>query len=348
MATRVGIVGASGYTSSELIRLLVQHPSVFELTLVTSETYNGHRVDQILPNLKGFVDLNFEKLNIGRLKDLVDVVVLGVPHKVAMSFVPRILDQGLRVIDFSADYRLRERSIYEHWYELKHTDESQLGHAIYGLPEQYRELIRSATLVANPGCYPTGAILALAPLLKDHLIDTNTIIIDSKSGISGAGSKPKDVTHYPNRESNTTVYGLPKHRHTPEIEQELGVIAGENVQVTFAPHLVPMTRGILTTTYASLIIPMTTIEILERCKKNYRNEPFVHVLGEGEYPQTKAVLGSNFCHMGLAVDPRTQRVIVMTAIDNLVKGAAGAVVQNLNLMYGLDETAGLMWPGMMP
>ena len=348
MPTRIGIVGGSGYTSSELMRLLVQHSSNFELALVTSETYSGYRVDQILPNLKGFVDLSFEKLDMNQLKNETDVVVLGVPHKVAMSLVPDISDQGLRIVDFSADYRLREEEVYNKWYQTNHTDTFRLSHSVYGLPERYRESIRSAQLVANPGCYPTGAILALAPLVKEHIVDKTTIIIDSKSGISGAGSKPKDITHYSNRESNTVTYGLPAHRHTPEIEQELRVISGADIVVTFAPHLVPMTRGILTTAYAELTSPMTTTSLLKRYQMAYQSEPFVRVLNEGEYPQTKSVLGSNFCHIGLVVDPRTQRVIVMSAIDNMMKGAAGAVVQNLNLMYGLNEKTGLMYPGMMP
>ena len=220
--------------------------------------------------------------------------------------------------------------------------------AVYGIPEQYRDQIPSAQLVANPGCYPTGSILALAPLVTAHLIDNKSIIIDSKSGISGAGSKAKKVTHYPNRESNSTAYSLVTHRHTPEIEQELRAIAGETVMVNFTPHLVPMTRGILTTTYANLAVSTTTADILDHYCCTYVEEPFVQVLDIGEYPQTKAVLGSNFCHLGLEVDPRTNRVIVMSTIDNLVKGAAGAVVQNLNLMYGLTETAGLMSPGLMP
>jgi len=345
---RVGIVGASGYTSSELMRLLIQHPAGFELTLVTSETYTGQRVDRVLPNLRGFVDLYFEKLEIEKLKDRVNVVVLAVPHKVAMDFVPRILDQDLRVVDFSADYRLNEAEVYEGWYQVEHTDAERMTKAVYGIPEQYRDQIPSAQLVANPGCYPTGSILALAPLVKAHLIDNKSIIIDSKSGISGAGSKAKKVTHYPNRESNSTAYSLVTHRHTPEIEQELSAIAGETVMVNFTPHLVPMTRGILTTTYANLAVSTTTADILDHYCCTYVEEPFVQVLDIGEYPQTKAVLGSNFCHLGLEVDPRTNRVIVMSTIDNLVKGAAGAVVQNLNLMYGLTETAGLMSPGLMP
>jgi N-acetyl-gamma-glutamyl-phosphate reductase len=345
---KVGIVGGSGYTSSELLRFLVAHPGNLEIELITSETYTGQRVDRVLPNLRGFIDLEFEALELENLKERVDVVVLAVPHKVAMSFVPRMLEQGLRVIDFSADYRLKDAEAYQAWYHVEHTDAKWLPRAVYGLPERYREQIRTADLIANPGCYPTSAILATLPLLDKDLVERDSIIIDSKSGISGAGSKANEKTHYPNRESNFVAYNIGTHRHTPEIEQELSAIAGETIQVTFTPHLVPMTRGILSTLYFSLKASISTETLLDIYGKFYENEPFVRVLDKGEYPQTKAVLGSNYCDVGLAVDPRTNRVVVMSAIDNLGKGASSAVVQNLNVMFGFEETAGLKIPGMMP
>ena len=344
----IGIIGASGYSGSELLRFLANHPGELHVALCTSETYAGRRVDSVLPHLRGLISCEFEALNINSLKEKVDVVVLAVPHKVSMAFVPQILAQGLRVVDFSADYRLKDADTYAAWYHVPHTSPELLEEAVYGLPERYREDIRTARLVANPGCYPTSAILAAAPLLDSGAVELNSLIVDSKSGISGAGPKPRDTTHYPNRESNVVAYNIGVHRHTPEIEQELSAVAGEPLCVSFTPHLVPMTRGILSTLYLHLKQELSTEAVIERYAAFYTNEPFVRVLPAGEYPQTKAVLGSNYCDIGLEVDARTNRVVVMAAIDNLGKGAAGAVVQNLNLMFGFNETAGLQSPGLMP
>ena len=344
----IGIVGASGYSGSELLRFLVNHPGGLQVTLCTSETYAGQRIDNVLPNLRGFLSTQFEPLDIASLKERVDAVVLAVPHKVAMSFVPQILAQGLRIVDFSADYRLQNAETYETWYHVEHTSTELIPQAVYGLPERYRACIRSAQLVANPGCYPTSAILAAMPFVAEGVIDLDSIIVDSKSGISGAGPKPSENTHYPNRESNLVAYNIGVHRHTPEIEQELTAVASEPVCVTFTPHLVPMTRGILSTVYMRLTAEMSTAAALDIYTAFYENEPFVRVLPPGIYPETKAVLGSNYCDVGLEVDTRTRRIVAMAAIDNLGKGAAGAVVQNLNLMFGFEETAGLQVPGLMP
>jgi len=345
---RIGIVGASGYTSSELIRLLVKHPENIKIELTTSETYTGQAVADIIPNLRGFVDITFEKLEVAELRGRVDFVFLAVPHKVAMSFAPGILAQGIRVIDFSADYRLKDQKVYETWYGAEHISPSLLSDAVYGLPELHREDIKNAKLVANPGCYPTGATLASLPLLRGDVVCLDSIVIDAKSGISGAGSKPKDVTHFPNRESNVTAYNIGVHRHTPEIEQELSLFIGKEITLNFTPHLMPMSRGILSTLYFKLKKEMSTENLLEIYSEFYQNEPFVRVLKKGEYPQTKAVLGSNYCDVGVEVDARTKRVIAMSALDNLVKGASGAALQNLNLMAGFAETAGLDFPGLMP
>ncbi len=345
---KVGIVGASGYTSSELLGLLVNHPGGLEIEMVTSGTYSGQNVDRVMPNLRGLIDLKFEEFEIETIKGRVDVVVLAVPHKVAMSYVPHILDQGIRVIDFSADYRLNDAETYENWYHCKHTNPGWLSHAVYGLPERYRDAIRTAELVANPGCYPTSAILPALPILSEDLFERESIIVDSKSGISGAGRSPGEKTHFPNRESNCVAYEVGIHRHTPEIEQELTNIAGETVRVTFTPHLVPMTRGILSTLYLRLKETISTEALLSIYARFYEKEPFIRVLDQGEYPQTKAVTGSNYCDIGLGVDKRTNRAVVMAAIDNLGKGASSAVVQNLNLMFGLDETDGLKMPARMP
>ncbi len=344
---KIGIVGASGYTSSELIRLLIKHPEI-KIELATSETYTGQAVTDVMPNLRGFIDLKFSKLEPEKLKGRVDFVFLAVPHKIAMSFAPTILEQGIRVIDFSADYRLKDAQVYEAWYDVQHTSPHLLPEAVYGLPELHREEIRDAKLVANPGCYPTGAILASLPLLREDLVFTDNIVIDAKSGISGAGSKPSNTTHLPNRESNITAYNIGIHRHTPEIEQELSQFVGREIVVNFTPHLMPMSRGILSTLYFTLKKEISAESLLEIYAEFYKNEPFVRVLGAGEYPQTKAVYGSNYCDVGLDVDVRTKRVVVMSALDNLVKGASGAALQNLNLMAGFDETAGLDFPGLMP
>ena len=345
---KLGIVGASGYSGSELLRFLVNHPGELQVALCTSETYAGQCIDSVLPNLRGFLSSKFEALDLDSLKDRVDVVVLAVPHKVAMSFVPQILAQGLRIVDFSADYRLEDAETYEAWYHVEHTSTSLMARSVYGLPERYRDCIRSAQLVANPGCYPTSAILAAMPFVKHGIVELDSIIVDSKSGISGAGPKPSENTHYANRESNFIAYNIGTHRHTPEIEQELSAVASEPIRVTFTPHLVPMTRGILSTVYMRLTEDISTAEALDMYTKFYDNEPFVRVLPTGTYPQTKAVLGSNYCDVGLEVDTRTRRIVAMAAIDNLGKGAAGAVVQNLNLMFGFKETDGLKVPGMMP
>lgn len=345
---KIGIVGASGYSGSELLRFLVNHPGELQVALCTSETYAGQCIDSVLPNLRGFLSSKFEALDLDSLKDRVDAVVLAVPHKVAMSFVPKILAQGLRVVDFSADYRLEDAETYEAWYHVEHTSTSLMSKSVYGLPERYRDCIRSAQLVANPGCYPTSAILAAMPFVKLGVVALDSIIVDSKSGISGAGPKPSENTHYANRESNFIAYNIGVHRHTPEIEQELSAVASEPVRVTFTPHLVPMTRGILSTVYMRLTEDISTEEALNMYAKFYAHEPFVRVLPTGTYPQTKAVLGSNYCDVGLEVDARTRRIVAMAAIDNLGKGAAGAVVQNLNLMFGFKETDGLKIPGMMP
>ena len=346
--TKIGIVGASGYSGSELLRFLVNHSGQLKVELVTSETYAGQRVESILPHLRDFIDLEFEPLEIESLKNRVDVVVLAVPHKVAMTYTPQILAQDLRVIDFSADYRLNNAQTYSDWYHTEHTSPDLFQNAVYGLPERYREKIRDAQLVANPGCYPTSAILATLPLLNNRLIDLDSIIVDAKSGISGAGPKPKDTTHYPNRESNLIAYNIGKHRHTPEIEQEFSAIAGESISLTFTPHLVPTTRGILSTVYARLKQPLDTETVLDAYKSFYLSEPFIRVLDINEYPQTKSVLGSNYSDVGIEVDKRTQRIVAMAAIDNLGKGAAGAALQNLNLMFGCNETDGLKSPGLMP
>jgi len=344
---RVGIVGASGYTGSELIRFLITHPEQVELVCITSRTFAGQYVGHVLPNLRGLLDLKFENLDIDEVADRVDVVFLGLPHKTSMTFAPRFFDLGVKIIDFSADYRLKSAEVYESWYQ-EHTSTHLLKEAVYGLPEIHRAEIRGASLIANPGCYPTGAILALLPALKSGVVESEGIIVDAKSGVSGAGRTAKDVTHFPDRYDNFTAYNIGSHRHTPEIEQELSSAMGKNITVCFVPHLVPMNRGILTTAYLKLSKSISSADLLEIYSRHYECEPFVRVLDEGEVPQTQAVRGSNFCDIGVKVVQGSNLAVVVSAIDNLTKGASGQALQNMNIVAGFDETAGLLIPGLMP
>ena len=344
---RVGIVGASGYTGSELIRLLVTHPEHVELSYVTSRTFAGQHVGSVLPNLRGLVDLKFDDPDIQEVADKADIVFLGLPHKSSMEFAPRVLELGMKVIDFSADYRLKSADVYEKWYQ-KHTSPHLLQEAVYGLPELHRVEIRGASLIANPGCYPTGVILALLPALKSGAAESEGIIVDSKTGVSGAGRTPSERTHLPNLYDNFTAYNVGTHRHTPEIEQELSLAMEKEINVCFAPHLVPMTRGILTTAYLKLNKLISTEELLGIYSSYYEDEPFVRVLDEGEIPQTQAVRGSNYCDIGMKVVEKSGLAVVISAIDNLTKGASSQALQNMNIVAGFDETAGLLFPGLMP
>lgn len=343
---KVAVIGASGYTGVELLRLLAGHPGV-TVTCVTSRQQAGQPLGEVFPSLAGIFDLTFEAVEPAALAARADLVFLAVPHQAAMGMVPELLAAGCRVVDLSADYRLRDAAVYAEWYEPHHTPEL-LAEAVYGLPELYREQVRGARLVANPGCYPTSAALALLPLLRHRLIDPATIIIDSKSGTSGAGRAAKVDTLYCEVNEGFKAYGLPRHRHTPEIEQTLGDVAGRPVTISFTPHLVPANRGILSTCYASLNRACPLAELLDVYRQAYAAEPFVRVLPEGRLPNISQVRGSNFCDLGLAVDPRTGRVVVAAAIDNLVKGAAGQALQNMNLMLGLDETTGLRGAALFP
>ncbi len=344
---RVGIVGASGYTGSELMRLLVTHPEGVELTYVTSRTFAGQDVSRVLPNLRGLVDLEFENPDMDEVAGKTDIVFLGLPHKSSMMFAPRFLELGVKVIDLSADYRLKSADVYEKWYQ-EHTSPHLLEKAVYGLPELHREAIRGAALVANPGCYPTGAILALLPALESGVAELESIIVDSKTGVSGAGRVPGASAHFPSRYDNFTAYKVGSHRHTPEIEQELSLVMEADITVCFVPHLVPMTRGILTTGYLKLSKPISTGELLDIYAQRYEAEPFVRVLDEDEIPQTQAVRGSNYCDIGVKVVEESNLAVVISAIDNLTKGASGQAIQNMNIVAGFDEAAGLLFPGLMP
>lgn len=338
--TRVAIAGASGYTGLELIRILERHPEV-SITCVTSEQSAGKPVSAVFPSLRERCDLILEPLDPSIIAGKADLVFTALPHQSAMSVVPELLKAGRQVVDLSADYRLHDPAVYRAWYEA-HKNPELLDSAVYGLPELRRNTIKTAGLVANPGCYPTSIILGLMPLLKAGLVDLSSIIADSASGVSGAGRSAKIDSLYCEVNEGFKAYGVGgMHRHTPEIEQELSGLAGQNVVITFTPHLAPMDRGILSTIYASPVRTVTIDEVVSLYADAYHDEPFVRPLPKGQFPSTAFVRGSNFCDIGVTMDERTNRIIVVSAIDNLVKGAAGQAVQNMNLLCGYPETTAL-------
>ena len=343
---KIGIAGASGYTGLELIRLLVGHPGV-ELTVLTSETFQGQNIAEVFPSLNGIVDLELRPLDNNIAKEC-QVLFLALPHTTAMPKLPDYLQSDCKIIDLSADYRLKDPKAYTDWYSVTHTNPELLEKAVYGLPELHRQAIQSAQLVANPGCYPTSVVLALAPLLKTDWVDLGSIISDSKSGVSGAGRKPSLTNHFAEVNEGISPYGLADHRHTPEMEQELSALAGKSVRLTFSPHLVPMTRGMLSTVYINLNQAITDEKLVEHYRSFYKGENFIRVLNPGKFASSHHVLSSNFCDIGLKVDSRNQRLIITSALDNLIKGASGQAVQNMNIMLGLDEKTGLMAPAIFP
>ena len=345
----VGIAGASGYGGGELLRILAAHPEVRAQAAV-SETYAGQPVTASFPGLTGiYPNLRFTRDNTELAA--CDFVFLAQENGKAMQAAPPLLASGCKIVDLSADFRFRDAEIYAQWYS-PHTAPDWNSRAVYGLPEIYKEDIKNAALVGNPGCYATAAILALAPLIEHNLVEISSLIVDGKSGVSGAGrSKFGPDTHFSEINESVSAYKIGgTHRHTPEIEAALNEVGQMNyARLTFTPHLIPMTRGILATSYATLYSVPTTAELLETYREFYADAPFVYILDEGQTPATKHTLGSNRCHIGLAVDERTKRVTVISALDNLIKGAAGQAIQNMNLMLGLDETAGLrnaggIWP----
>ncbi len=344
---RVGIIGASGYTGVELARILSGHPEV-KLTVATSRQYAGKPLSEVFPNLRKRVDLICENLATDELVQRADFFFTAVPHKTAMDIVPPLLAAGKKVVDLSADFRIRDVAVYEQWYQ-KHSNAKLIDEAAYGLPELYRNQVKKARLVANPGCYPTSVTLGLAPLLREKLIDPATLVIDSKSGTSGAGRSASVGTLFCEVTDGFRAYKVGgAHRHIPEIEQELSALAGESVTVSFTPHLLPISRGILSTMYASMSSTASEQEIQQLYEKTYVEEPFVRVCPSGTFPATQYVRGSNCCDIGIKLDPRTGRIIVLAAIDNIAKGASGQAVQNMNLMNGFDETCGLLGAPFFP
>lgn len=334
---RVAILGASGYSALELIRILVRHPEV-EITALTTRKAESRNLCEVHPALGGLLDATVENLSTDEVARRADCVFCCLPHGASAAAVAELLPRGKKIIDLSADYRLNDAATYEKWYGMAHADPGRLGKVAYGLPEIYRERIQRAELVANPGCYPTSAILALAPLLRAGAILPRGIIVDSKSGVSGAGREPKAHLHFPECNESVSAYGVGTHRHMPEIDQVLTDVADSEIRVVFTPHLIPMDRGILSTCYAEPTGEFDDQSLLSLIKVFYAKERFVRVMEI--MPSTKQVSGTNFCD--ITVRSVRGRVIVISAIDNLVKGASGAAVQNFNLMHGFGETTALL------
>jgi N-acetyl-gamma-glutamyl-phosphate reductase len=347
---RVAVAGASGYMGAELLRLLLRHPEV-ELTAVTSERLAGEPLASVYPHLRGLTSLRLQALEPDRLAAQADVVFLALPHMESQRAVPVLRRRGVNVLDLSADYRLRNPDDYTVWYKTPHEDPTNLGESVYGLPELHRKGLAGACLVANPGCYAAGAILAMAPLFRHGLARPEGVVVDGKSGVTGAGAQGRNVDPmylYAEANENVQAYGITTHRHTAEMEQELGALAGMSVRVQFTPHLVPLNRGLFTAASVALATPMTTARLLDVYREFYAGEPFVRVLDEGQRPMTRAVGGSNYCDLTVVVDQRTSRAVCVSAIDNLGKGGAANGVQNLNIVCGFSERAGLEAPPVYP
>lgn len=337
--TRVGVIGATGYAGAELVRILAGHPGV-DLSVITSRQYAGVPFSDIYPAMEGVVNLRCESYTAQAFAERADIVFTALPHKLPMEIVPALIAGGKRVIDLSADFRFRDAAVYETYYQ-PHTAKDLLKSAVYGLCEVYFEQIRNADLVGNPGCYPTSALLPLLPLLKTGWLDPASVVVDSKSGVSGAGRSLSLTTHFCEVNESFKAYKVAEHRHNPEINEVLSLECGRDMTVTFTPHLVPMTRGMLTTIYAGLTQAVDPQAVGDCLRDFYQGRPFVRICGPRRLPDTLPVRGTNFCDIGFKIDTVNNRLILISAIDNLVKGAAGQAVQNMNIMLGLDETVGL-------
>ena len=344
---KVGIIGATGYAGGELVRLLLGHKEA-EIKWYGSRSYVDQKYAKVYQNMFQLVDDRCLDDNMEEMAKQVDVIFTATPQGLCASLVNDDILNKVKVIDLSADFRIKDAAVYEEWYGIEHKAKQYLDEAVYGLCEINREAVKKARLVANPGCYPTCSILSIYPLLKEGLIDPSTVIIDAKSGTSGAGRGAKVDNLFCEVNENIKAYGVASHRHTPEIEQELSLAAGEPMTIRFTPHLVPMQRGILVTAYASLKKEVTWEEVKAVYDRYYDKERFVRVLDQDVCPQTRWVEGSNYVDVGFKIDPRTKRIIMMGAMDNLVKGAAGQAVQNMNLVFGLDEAEGLRMAPLFP
>ncbi|MCI8805876.1 MAG: N-acetyl-gamma-glutamyl-phosphate reductase [Clostridiales bacterium] len=343
---KAGIIGATGYAGSELVRILTNHPKT-EIAVITSQSYKGQNYGSVYENFR-HTEKICEEENIEEMSKVCDVIFLALPHGVASKKVTEKILNNTKIIDLGADFRLRDSDIYEKWYKTSHEAKEILPETVYGLCEINRDKIKNKRIIANPGCYTTCSILSLYPLVKEKLIDINSIIIDAKSGVTGAGRGISLGTHFDEVNESVKAYKIASHRHTPEIEEQLSIAAGEKIVLSFTPHLIPMNRGILATCYASLNSSYSYGDIKSAYEKYYKNEYFVRLTKEGVFPETKWVKGSNFCDIGFTVDSRTNRVIVTGAIDNLFKGAAGQAVQNMNILFDIDEKTGIEQPPVFP
>ncbi|MEN2983541.1 MAG: N-acetyl-gamma-glutamyl-phosphate reductase [Dictyoglomaceae bacterium] len=339
MKVKVSVLGSTGYTGVELVRILKSHPKV-DIIFLTSQSYVGKPFSEVYPHFYGLLDYICEEEKTEEIVEKSDCIFTALPHGHAMNIAKEVFEKDKVIIDLGADFRIKDPQIYEEWYKIEHTAKELLPHAVYGLPEVYRDKIKKSKIIANPGCYPTSIVLALYPLLKENLIEEN-IIIDSKSGVSGAGRSLSLNTHFCEVNENIKAYNILNHRHVPEIEQELSNIAKKEIKISFTPHLIPINRGILSTIYGKLKKKASYEEILEIYKSFYKNERFIRILPKEILPNTKNVLGTNFCDIGFAIDKRTDRIIIVSVIDNLIKGASGQAVQNMNIIFGFEEDEGL-------
>lgn len=333
---KVSVIGASGFTGAESIEIILRHEKA-ELVYLSALPEECGSVSDVFSRFKGRCDLQIEPLDIDRLSGLADVALCCLPHRVAMGFVPELLSAGMKVIDFSADYRIKDTNVYEKFYNVKHADPANLKRAVYGLPELFRQQIKDADLIANPGCFPTGALLAIVPLLKEAVVETDSVIVSAVTGASGAGKNPSGKFHFPNMNENFFAYGIGTHRHMPEMEQIAGEIAGPDVKILFQPHAGPFDRGIASTVYCQPKAEVTNEQLSEIYNSFYSSEPFVRICSDA--PGVKDVTGTNYCHIYPTC--ARGRILVFSVIDNLVKGASGQAVQNMNIAFGLKETLGL-------
>ena len=337
---RVGIAGSTGYTGAELIKLVWAHPET-ELSVITSKSYEGKHITEVFPGLRRCPDLICQPLDVVQISNQVDVMFLALPHKVSMHWAPRFLEQGVKVVDLSADFRFQDAAVYEAAYQ-PHSSADLLEKSVYGLCEIYHDRIRSADLIGNPGCYPTSILLPLVPLLKKGMISSKGIVADSKSGVSGAGRSVSLGTHFCELNEGFKAYKVEGHRHTPEIEAILSDQSGQPVRMTFIPHLLPLTRGMLSTIYADTVQGVTREQVIDALTSYYSTQPFVRILKAGQFPDIAHVRHTNCCDIGVHANPDTGKLIIISAIDNLLKGAAGQAVQNMNIMMGLDQSTGLL------
>jgi N-acetyl-gamma-glutamyl-phosphate reductase len=338
---KVGIIGITGYTGEELLKILSLHPHVKIVGVYGRSTSERRLLKDVYPEFEN-LNLTIEPLNINVVSKNCDLVFLALPHGVAFEFIPKFINKGVKVIDLSADFRLKDLNTYERWYKIKHTAKNLISKAVYGLAELNFEDIKVASLIANPGCYPTSIALGTAPSIKGGFVDLRGIIIDSKSGISGAGRKAAQE-YFKEEHPNFKAYKIAgTHRHIPEIEQELSILSKENVVVSFTPHIIPIERGMLSTIYVNLKKAVTSQEVLNYYKEFYKDKAFIKIFKDEELPSIKNVANTNYCCIGLKVDARTNRLIIISVIDNIVKGASGQSVQNMNILFGLEETTGLI------